>query len=790
MASTFNIGGLVSGLDTNSIISQLMALEQRPITLLQDKVAREENKLSVVRSIKTQVASVQSALSALLRPSSLNAKTATTDTASTAPAVLSATANSDAVNGSFKVTVSQLATATRIVSGSALGNVINRTATLGNAGFRILPITDSSGNPATFSINGKTISVDNTTTLDDGTANSVIAKINAAGANVTASLIADADGRANNRLQLVSDPGKPIQLGGLGDTSNILRVLNVADAVVQGNTAASVTSNAANAGALSTSITINGVTTAVNQGNAAFSAADNAAFIADAINNTTNTTVQATANGDGTITLQQKTLGAALAIDVTAAGADTGLVVAKTQNGTDRVVSTANLGALDLGKSLADSRLATPIGGLDASGNGQLTINGVAIKYSANDSIAAVLNRINASNAGATAFYDPTQDRIRLTASQTGARTMTLSDDTGNFLAATGLLNATQSLGQNAVFSIDSVNDGQPLTSNTNTISGYIPGVTLSLKSVSASPVTVTVGQDTGSTITAVQSFVDKVNGLLDAIAGATAYDPDTKQAATLTGDTGILGIARTLRSLVTDNAFGATGKYQSLADLGISTGKVGAKAGSTNNLVLDQTKLTNALQDNPQAVLSVLSGFTATLGAPAGAANVTKVAGTPLNQHQDGTYHVNVQNTDGLTEVTFVTNDGRTLSKTTGTLTAGVDDNTLIPGLTLTANSPLVVGETTFSMTVATRGVGVRLNDYLNSLLAPDGFFSGRDDGSQAITRSLNKQIADGNARLEMKQDSLTKQFAALETVMAQFQQQTAALTSAIAQLPTYYSK
>src|SRR5581483_131476 len=528
---------------------------------------------------------------------------------------------------------------------------------------------------------GKTISVDDTTTLDDGTANSVIAKINAAGAGVTASLVADPDGRANNRLQLVSDPGKTIQLGALGDTSNLLRVLNVADAVVQGNTAASVTSGAASAGVLNTSITINGVTTTINQGDAGFSAADNAAFIANAINNTANTTVQATANGDGTITLQQKTLGASQAIDVTAAGAGTGLAVARTQNGTDRIVSSANLGVIDLGKQLADSRLSTPISGLDASGSGQFSINGVAIKYSANDSIGTILNRINASSAGATAYYDPTQDRIRLAASQTGARTITLSDDTGNFLAATGLLNGSQTLGQNAVFSIDSVNDGQPLTSNTNTISGYIPGVTLTLKSASATPVTVTVSQDTSSTISAVQNFVDKVNSLLDGIAQATAYDADKKQASVLTGDSSIQGIANTLRRLVGDRALGASGKYQSLADLGISTGQVGSTVGSTNHLVLDQTKLTNALQDNPQAVLSVLSGFTATLGAPTGTGNVTKVTGTPYAQHQDGTFHVKVLDVAGTVEASFVTNDGRTLSKTTGTLTAGTNNTTLNPG-------------------------------------------------------------------------------------------------------------
>ncbi len=790
MTSTFNIGGLVSGLDTNSIISKLMDLEQRPITLLQDQVTQEQNKLDAVHAIKTQVVAVQTALGALLRPSTVNAKTATADTPTTSPAVVSAVANADAVNGSFKVTVSQIATATRMTSASALGGAISRTATLGTAGFRVVPVTTSNGNPATFSINGKTISVDDTTTLDDGTANSVIAKINAAGAGVTASLVADPDGRANNRLQLVSDPGKTIQLGALGDTSNLLRVLNVADAVVQGNTAASVTSGAASAGVLNTSITINGVTTTINQGDAGFSAADNAAFIANAINNTANTTVQATANGDGTITLQQKTLGASQAIDVTAAGAGTGLAVARTQNGTDRIVSSANLGVIDLGKQLADSRLSTPISGLDASGSGQFSINGVAIKYSANDSIGTILNRINASSAGATAYYDPTQDRIRLAASQTGARTITLSDDTGNFLAATGLLNGSQTLGQNAVFSIDSVNDGQPLTSNTNTISGYIPGVTLTLKSASATPVTVTVSQDTSSTISAVQNFVDKVNSLLDGIAQATAYDADKKQASVLTGDSSIQGIANTLRRLVGDRALGASGKYQSLADLGISTGQVGSTVGSTNHLVLDQTKLTNALQDNPQAVLSVLSGFTATLGAPTGTGNVTKVTGTPYAQHQDGTFHVKVLDVAGTVEASFVTNDGRTLSKTTGTLTAGTNNTTLIPGLTLTAGSTLAVGEDTFTTSVSGRGVGVALNDYLTNLLGSDGFFASRDDSSAAVTKSLNRQIADGNLRLQAKQDQLTRQFSALETAMAQFQQQTSALTSAIAQLPTYYSK
>ena len=97
---------------------------------------------------------------------------------------------------------------------------------------------------------------------------------------------------------------------------------------------------------------------------------------------------------------------------------------------------------------------------------------------------------------------------------------------------------------------------------------------------------TVTVGQDTTTTSKALQNFVDKVNSLFDGVSQATAYDSDKKQASILTGDSSVQGIATTLRGLIGNRAFGASGKYQSLADLGISTGQVGSAVGSTNHLV------------------------------------------------------------------------------------------------------------------------------------------------------------------------------------------------------------
>src|SRR5262249_8996742 len=157
-------------------------------------------------------------------------------------------------------------------------------------------------NQGTVTINGQQLTIDGTTTL-----NSLVSAIDGL-AGIQASLIPDADGRASNRVQITTDPGVSLQLGALGDTSNALRLLNISDAPVTGYTAANTNSGvSASAGALNTSVTINGITTTINQGNGAFDSAQNAQFIADAINNTASTTVTAAAQPDGTLTLTQKT---------------------------------------------------------------------------------------------------------------------------------------------------------------------------------------------------------------------------------------------------------------------------------------------------------------------------------------------------------------------------------------------------------------------------------------------------------------------------------------------------
>ncbi len=229
--SSFAVDGLISGLQTKQIVSQLMALERRPLTLLQGKQTAQTSRLNALQGIKDQISSLMTSIANLTKPNALNTKTATLDAQSYSSAVLNVLVSPDAIAGTFRVTVNQIATPTRVNSSGPIGQAINRTAPLASAGFRVAPVTTVNGNPATFSINGRVITIDATTTLDG-----VVSMINGSGAGVTASLVADSSGRANNAVQIISAPGTALQLGSGADTSNLLSVLNLTGATAAPNT--------------------------------------------------------------------------------------------------------------------------------------------------------------------------------------------------------------------------------------------------------------------------------------------------------------------------------------------------------------------------------------------------------------------------------------------------------------------------------------------------------------------------------------------------------------------------
>ena len=103
MAGSITASGLVSNIDTASIVDQLVALESRPITLLQKQQSAFKTQVSLLGDLAAKLASLQSAAQDLGTSGILAAKVASSNTAFTA------TPGTGALAGSYSVRVDQLA---------------------------------------------------------------------------------------------------------------------------------------------------------------------------------------------------------------------------------------------------------------------------------------------------------------------------------------------------------------------------------------------------------------------------------------------------------------------------------------------------------------------------------------------------------------------------------------------------------------------------------------------------------------------------------------------------------
>lgn len=121
---------LSSGTNLNvaDIVSQLMAVEARPLNLLAKKEAAYLAKVSAFGTLKGALSTFQSTLDALKLPSKFQGVTATASDA----AIASGSATSNAVAGSYKVEVTKLAQAQTI----ATAGKATTTAPIGDGGKR------------------------------------------------------------------------------------------------------------------------------------------------------------------------------------------------------------------------------------------------------------------------------------------------------------------------------------------------------------------------------------------------------------------------------------------------------------------------------------------------------------------------------------------------------------------------------------------------------------------------------------------------------------------------------
>lgn len=186
---TTHMNGLVDGLDIDALVNAQIQADSIPITQLQNQNAVLQAKMNDYASIKASLFSLNSAISDLTFSSTYNRRVATSTDAS----VATATAQNGSAVGSFVINVASLATTTHTTS-AALPFSSGTAATMtGSADLSSdnpnLAFNDPSSpffgtiHSGSFTINNQVINV-----TDADTLNTVLNKISASGAGVTATL--------------------------------------------------------------------------------------------------------------------------------------------------------------------------------------------------------------------------------------------------------------------------------------------------------------------------------------------------------------------------------------------------------------------------------------------------------------------------------------------------------------------------------------------------------------------------------------------------------------------------
>lgn len=226
----------------------------------------------------------------------------------------------------------------------------------------------------------------------------------------------------------------------------------------------------------------------------------------------------------------------------------------------------------------------------------------VNITVAATDTLSDIRDKINSSNSGvsATIVSDASGARLVMSSSNTGVSNgfrVTVADNDGNNTDASGLsalsfTDPTSTTGptkqtQAAANAAATVN-GVDVTSESNTFSNVLTGITMTVSKQTTSPVAVSVTQDNASITKAITDFAAAYSSLDALLKNDTKYDDSSKAAGVLQGDSTATGLQFQLRGILGSSST-ASSLYASLSSIGLETQSGGA-------LTVNSTKLTAAL--------------------------------------------------------------------------------------------------------------------------------------------------------------------------------------------------
>lgn len=599
MPGTSSIGGLISGLDTASLIDQLISVSKKRIDIVVANQTSKSDKITAFQGFNLHLTDLQTSAQVLKDSDTFNVfkiSTSTNSATFSADDLATITATADATPGTHKIEFtagSQLAQARQISSQS----YSDSDTTAVTSGGEIL-------------INGSVIKIASTDTLQD-----IAGKINNAnsGTNatkVTASIISVTD--TDNRLILTSDDTGEDAFDILSaSTTDILESLGFTYDNPASDVIKNPTSDGGESDEFSNSQTAIGSLLGLTnpQTNTTVSIAGQnvdidlstqpLTQIASNINGLTNVTavIVPTTSDAGVTTYKIDISGTTTFTDnnnvLETLGIMKGLQAAIAET---HVGSTANNKTAGAGGGPIDA--ATTYGNIDTTGSGNDIITGDTITISGTDHDG---NTVPAGGVSGTftidttkAFNDPSTtfgllakiEEVFSSADVIPPNTVTATIANGKIVITDGYGGDSQItvsiIANNEPPNNGTLNFGTVLTSNTGGAEGYsmqttagqdakvkidginvirssnkiddvISGVTVDLNRVDAdSSVDITISRDTDTIKTSVNDFITKYNSTIDFINKEFKFNEEMDSAGTLSGESTLSSIKSSIQSIIT----------------------------------------------------------------------------------------------------------------------------------------------------------------------------------------------------------------------------------------------
>ncbi len=210
---------------------------------------------------------------------------------------------------------------------------------------------------------------------------------------------------------------------------------------------------------------------------------------------------------------------------------------------------------------------------------------------SSDTTLQDAVNSINQGNYGVTASVvtDSGGSRLVLTSNTSGAA--------GNLTVTSSATTFTTAAGVDAQLTVD----GVPVDSSSNTVTGALPGVTLSLGAADPNtPVLISVEPDTTQATTAIENFVNDYNTVVGSINSQYALNSSGNEGV-LAGDSMLQTLQSSLLDMIS-TAISGSGQYTNLQSLGIEMQNDGT-------LQIDTSTLSSVLSNDYSDVQSFFQG-------------------------------------------------------------------------------------------------------------------------------------------------------------------------------------